>query len=210
MAETAKLVGEKRDTTGTSASRKMRSAGRIPGNLYGLGRECVNFSVAEEALRPLINSDVKVVDLDLDGTTELALFREIQWDTFSRDVQHFDLQRVDPTKRIRVELALELRGTSPGVLGGGVLDLSTRTVEVECLAHNIPDHIYVKISELQIGDAVHVSDLEVPEGAAILDDPATLVVRVNSPVEEEEVEETVEGAAEPELVGRQAETESPE
>ncbi len=194
MSETMKLVGETREKTGTASSLKMRSSGRVPGVLYGLNLDPVPLSVSEEALRPLVSTDTKVVEVELGGKSELALVRELQWDTFSKYVQHFDLQRIDPTKRVTVEIAVELKGTAPGVVDGGILDHSQRTVQIECLAHQIPDHIFVRIGELQIGDALHVSDLEVPPGATYVDDPTTLIVRVNAPQEEEELEEGEEGA----------------
>lgn len=203
MSDNPKLVAELRQQLGSSATRKIRAAGRIPGNLYGLDKDPVPFSVKEEALRPVVYGGAKVVELECDGNSEVALVRDVQWDTFSKFVEHFDLQRVDPTKKMQVEIALELRGTAEGVVDGGVLDQPHRTVNIECLAHQIPDHIYVRIAHLKIGDAIHLSDLPVPPGATFLDDPQTLIVRVNAPLSEEELAEEIEGGApaEPELVG---------
>jgi len=206
MADIVKLVGERRENLGSRASRRLRAEGRIPGSLYGLGKESLSFSVGRDVLTPLIFQGVQVIDVEIDGNTETTQVREVQWDTFGRDVYHFDVQRIDPTKRIAVELSIELRGTSPGVLAGGVLEMAHRMVNVECLAHQIPEHLYLRIHSLQIGDAMHISDLEFPEGVVATDDPETLVLRLNAPVEEEELEE-VEGALEPELLGRRADDE---
>ncbi len=209
MAENTKLTADVREKLGTSATRKLRDGGRVPGSLYGLGKETVALSTSEEALRPLIHAGTKVVDVEVGGETATAIFREVQWDTFSQYVQHFDLQRLDPTKRVEVEIALELKGIPEGVVAGGVLDQQHRTVNIECLIHQIPEHIYVRVADLQIGDALHISDLELPPGAVVLDDPTTLIVRVNAPLSEEELEEELEGvgAAEPELVTREEDEE---
>lgn len=212
MSENTKLTADVREKLGTSATRKLRTTGRVPGSLYGLGKETVALSTTEEALRPLIFGGTKVVDVEVGGETATAIFREVQWDTFSQYVQHFDLQRLDPTKRVAVEIGLEMKGTPEGVIAGGVLDQAHRTVNIECLVHQIPDHIYVRVAEMQIGDALHISDLELPAGAVVLDDPTTLVVRVNAPMSEEEIEEGIAGGGpvEPELVGREPEEEGGE
>lgn len=205
MSNETKLVGESRESLGSRASQKLRSQGRVPGSLYGLGKDPVSFSVESEGLRSLVYGGVQVVGLEIEGESELSIFRDVQWDTFSRDIWHVDLLRIDPTKRLSVELSIELRGTSPGVLAGGVLDQSLRVLSIECLSHQIPEHFFVRINALQIGDAIHVSDLEVPEGATILDDPEALVVRVNAPVDESAEDVGGESPIEPELVGKKPE-----
>lgn len=207
MSDNTKLAVDLREKVGTAATRKLRAKGRIPGSLYGLEKETIALSTTEEALRPLIYGGVQVVDVEVGGESATAIFREVQWDTFSQYVQHFDLQRIDPTKRLAVEVPVELRGTPEGVIGGGVLDQPHRTVNFECLVHQVPDHIVLRVAEMQIGDALHVSDLELPPGATLLDDPTALVVRINAPMSEEEIEEGIAGGGpvEPELVGQEPE-----
>jgi len=209
MSDNPKIVAEPRKTLGTASTNKLRAAGRVPGNLYGLGKEPTAFSVPAEAIRPLIYEGAKVAEITLGDEEAVAVMREVQWDTFSKYVQHIDLQRLDPTKKLQVEITLELKGTPEGVIAGGVLDQQHRSVNIECLAHQVPDHIYVRINDMEIGDAIHLSDLEVPPGATFLDDPTTLIVRVNAPISEEQLEEELEGVGpvEPELV---SESEEPE
>jgi large subunit ribosomal protein L25 len=113
--------------------------------------------------------------------------------------------RVDPNETLTVEVKVELKGTAPGSLSGGVLDHTLRTLTVECLAIQIPDSIVVKISTLEIGQAMHVRDLEVPPNTKILNNPDAVVVRVAQPGAELEVAPSgiaEEGPAQPEIIGR--------
>jgi large subunit ribosomal protein L25 len=209
MAQQQMLVAEKRTKTGTSECRRLRRNGLIPGNLYGHGQDPEMFSVPADALNSLVQSGARILDLQLDGDTEKTMFRELQWDTFGVNVLHFDLLRIDAQERVTVEVSLELKGVSPGVTDGGRLDHHTRFLSLECPAIQIPDSISVRIGSLEIGDAIHVSDLEIPDGFEIHNPPESVVVQVFAPLEEEE--EEVDGAelgpAEPEVIGRKEETE---
>src|SRR5206468_4967888 len=86
------------------------------------------------------------------------------WDHLGKDVLHIDFERVSADERIEVPVRIELKGIAPGVTGGGILDQPLHTVMVECLAISIPDSIRVNINELQLGAAIHVKDLTLPEG----------------------------------------------
>src|SRR6516164_2052582 len=114
------------------------------------------------------------------------------------------LVRVDPNEKLTVEVKVELKGTAPGTLSGGVLDHALRTLTIECLAIEIPDSVLVKISTLEIGQALHVRELEVPPHTRILNNPEAVVVRVAQPVAEIETVAAVvgeEGPAQPEIIG---------
>lgn len=200
MHTEAKLVGEIRKSLGSLTSRRLRRSGRIPGNLYGHKQAPVPFSITAESFAPVVRGAVKVVDIELDGKTDKAIVRELQWDTFGTQVQHIDLVRIDPDERLQIEVPIELRGTAPGLLGGGVLEYGVRALRIECLAHMIPDHIAVKVGELQMNQAIHVKDLECPPGMVFIDDPETVIVRVVHL----QAAELGEGGApvQPEVIGR--------
>jgi large subunit ribosomal protein L25 len=200
-----KLAAEKRTKFGSRECRKLRAGGLIPGNVYGHKEANVPIAVQEDALNPIVHAGHRVVDLDIGGDTFIAMFREVQWDTFGTMVQHVDLVRIDADERVEVEVPIELRGTAPGTMAGGVLDQHLRTVTVDCLAFQIPDSIKVRINMLEIGQGIHVKDLELPENMRILDAPEELVVQVIQPVEQAEPEEGAGGPAEPEVIGRKAE-----
>jgi len=205
MAVTGKLAVKKRSEQGSRDCRRLRDQGLIPGNMYGHKQAAVPLTVASSDLMPLIRGGARVLDVDLDGKTEKVLFREIQWDYLGKLVVHVDLLRVDPNEKLTIEVKVELKGTAPGVVGGGVLDHTLRTLHVECLAIQIPDSIVVKISSLEIGQALHVRDLEVPPNTRFTNNPDAVVVRVAQPGAEIEpaaggVGE--EGPAQPEVIGR--------
>lgn len=202
MAKAARLVLEKRTQLGSAACRRLRAQGVIPGNIYGHGTEPLAVNASEEMLRPIIKSGTHVVDLDLAGETEKAIFREVQWDYLGSKIQHFDLVRVRRDERVRLELPIELKGTAPGALSGsGVLEQPLHTVEIECAADQIPDSIIARIGTLEIGHALHVRELDVPEGVKVVTAPDLVVVHVVH-VTGEVAPAAEAGPAEPELISR--------
>jgi large subunit ribosomal protein L25 len=199
-----KLAAAKRTQRGSTACRRMRREGRIPGVVYGHQQDPISFEVTWESLAPVLKAGTRVVDLDVDGHVEKAMFRDIQWDTFGMAVRHIDLLRIDPNERVEVQVPIVLKGIAAGVLSGGILDHHLHNVTLECLAIQIPDGIPVKIAELQIGQAIHVSELELPANTVVKNEPETVVVQVKQAIETEEpsAEGAEAGPAEPEIVGR--------
>ena len=205
MAVEMKLAVAKRSVKGSTACRRLRRSGKIPGVVYGHQIDPLAIEVAWDSLAPVLKAGARVVDLDVEGDVEKAMFRDIQWDTFGSEVNHIDFLRIDPNDRVEVEVPIVLKGTAPGVLAGGVLDFHLHSVTIECQAIAIPDNIPVKVADLQIEQAIHVRELELPPNTVVKNDPETVVVQVKHIVEV--VEPTAEGAAEPgptepEIVGR--------
>jgi large subunit ribosomal protein L25 len=206
MAENAKLPLGKRTKLGSAECRRLRKQGLIPGNVYGHHQEPLAISVAEDQLGHIIATGARVVDIDIDGAVEKAMFRDVQWDTFGLHIQHFDLLRIDATERVTVDVPIELRGIAPGTLSGGVLEQHQRSLTIECLAFEIPTAIPVRIGALEIGGVIHVSDVEVPGNMKVLNPPDVVVVQIVQPVEMPELVAAGEaGPAEPEVIGRKAE-----
>lgn len=181
MANDLKLPAEARTEMGSTACRRLRRARRIPGNVYGHGEDPQPISVAAEAVMAVIHSGHKVVDLNLGSQAEKALVREIQWDALGDDVMHVDLQRVSEGEQIETEVTVETHGTAPGVLDGGMLEIPLHTIEVKCPALRIPEKFEININELNIGDAVHVRDLEIPDGVTVLNDADEVVLQISEP-----------------------------
>jgi len=205
MAVEMKLAVAKRSVQGSTACRRLRRAGKIPGVVYGHQIDPQAIEVPWESLAPVLKAGTRVVDLDVEGHVEKAMFRDIQWDTFGIEVNHIDLLRIDPNDRVEVEVPIVLKGTAPGVLAGGVLDFHLHSVTLECLAIQIPDNIPVKIADLQMDQAIHVRELELPPNTVVKNDPETVVVQVKPVIEVEEpsAEAAAEpGPTEPEIVGR--------
>src|SRR5580698_125185 len=183
MAVEMKLSVAKRTQLGSTACRRMRREGRIPGVVYGHQQDPISFVVEWEALAPVLKAGTRVVDLDVEGHVEKAMFRDIQWDTFGSEVNHVDFLRIDPNDRVEVEVPIVLKGAAPGTLAGGVLDFHLHSVTIECLAIAIPDNISVKIGDLQIEQAIHVRELELPANSVVKNDPETVVVQVKHIIE---------------------------
>lgn len=201
MSKEAKLVVQLRSEKGSAACRRLRWNGQVPGNIYGHGAAPTSVIIALDALKPVIESGSKVVDVELDGKVDKAVVREIQWDVFGKTIRHFDLLRVDPNERVNVTVPLELKGTSPGVLMGGVLEQPLHAITIDCLAYQIPDTIQVRIANLELGKAIHVSDLILPEGSHAHAAADAIVVHVVQAKVQDEIVPTA-GPVEPEMIGK--------
>lgn len=209
MAEDPKLVAQPRARLGSAECRRLRRDAKVPGNVYGHGETPVTIAVPAEALIPIVLSGHKVVDLELDGSSQKAMFREVQWDTFGSHLIHFDLQRVSADERVITEVAIETHGSSPGVVAGGILELPLHTIRIECPALQIPDRIEVNINHVELGDAIHVRDLKLASDITVLNDPDEIVLHVVQPAAVEDESETGV-VVEPELVKKQPESEPTE
>src|SRR5438105_4298213 len=178
MAESITLVTQARPGRGTRAARKLRKGGLIPAVLYGHKEETIPLALPSEEIQSAVRHGARVVDLQTDGNVQKALIKELQWDHLGKELLHVDFARVAVDERVVITVPLELRGIAPGVSQGGVLDQPLHRLKVECLAISIPESIRVNVNELQLGVAIHVRDLVLPDGAKVLDDPDAIVVQV--------------------------------
>lgn len=200
MSTILKISGKTRSVKGSTACRRLRAEGLVPCNVYGHKQEPASIVLEAEPIWDAIRAGSRVVDLEVDGSAEKALIKDIQWDTFSQHLMHVDFLRVDPDERVEVDIPLVLRGTAPGVLAGGVLEIPHHEITVECLAVEIPESIQVRIGSLGMGGAIHVSDLtDVPAGVKVLTPPETVLVHIVQPQAAPEPAEG-EAGAEPEVV----------
>ncbi|MCA8996296.1 MAG: 50S ribosomal protein L25 [Planctomycetaceae bacterium] len=208
MSTIEKIAGQTRTKFGSTASRRLRAEGRVPAILYGHKEEPQALSLQADEAEEMARTVTRVLDLDLDGNLQKVLVKKVQWDTFSRDIIHVDLMRVDANERIHAQVPVVTRGSSPGVAAGGVLDQHLHSLDVECLAVEMPDHIVVKIGALQMGDVVHVKEItDLPRGVTILTQEDLVVFQVLDPDKvqmagEPEGEEA--SPSEPEIVGEGA------
>lgn len=216
MAEAIALKAERRSNTGKGAARQSRMRGQIPAVMYGPGRAPIALTLAvKEFERALLGHSAgsTVIDLSIDGESVKTLVREIQRHPYKPRVLHIDFMEIHAGQELRVNIPVRLVGSADGVKnGGGVLDQVLREIEVEVLPRNIPDHIDLDVSPLEINQSFHVSDLDVPN-ANVLTDPAKTICTVVPPRVELEVhaevpEEVEEG--EPELIRKQKEDEAEE
>ena len=217
MAEAFVLEVQERTKSGTNASKQLRKKGLVPAVMYGHGEATAALSVPGDALYKAIRHGVRIFDVNHKGTVQKTLLREIQWDPLGHDILHADFYRVRADEKITLDVKVELRGTAPGVTGGGVLVQQIHSLSVECLIINIPESIRVNIGELLLDQAIHVRELTLPEGVVVKNDPEAIIVQISKKVEEV-VAPAVPGAptaegAEPEVIGRvkaEEEEEEPE
>jgi large subunit ribosomal protein L25 len=202
------LKGTRRDDLGKGGARKARAAGQIPGVLYGHGETPIAVAIGarefEVAMRTHKGGN-PIVSLGLEGTDYTALVRDAQIDPLTHGVLHLDFQHISLTETIEVSVQVHLTGLALGVKdGGGILETITREIEVRCLPTSIPGAIDVDVSALNIGDSIHVRDLQL--GALeVLTDPDTTIATVVPPsvVEEKPAEEAAAAtAAEPEVIAK--------
>lgn len=204
MAEILQLEVQARPGVGTSAARKLRREGIVPGNIFGHKQDAQPIQVPADPVRAILAKGAKLVDLQIGGKSEKALVSEVQWDTFGLHLLHVDFMRVDPNERVKIKVPVHLRGTAPGILAGGVLEQPHHEVTVECLAIEVPNEILVKIGHLNIGDFIHVKELtDLPPGVHVVDNPETVLVHIVQKREVVEIAPATEGGpAEPELIGK--------
>jgi len=197
---------EPRDTRGKNACRRMRSAGRVPGNVYGMNLPPFAVSVDPRRIEEVLHTSTgrnTIFQLSLGDQeeTRVAMFRELQRDPVNEHLVHVDFVRIDTEKQLHVTVPVRLIGTPTGVKNeGGLLDFVHRRVEVSCLPWAIPEHLDVDVSELHINQNVAVKELRLEQGVEILDDPETILAVVASPRVEVEAAaaEEAEAAAEAE------------
>ncbi|MFW9604293.1 MAG: 50S ribosomal protein L25/general stress protein Ctc [Trichlorobacter sp.] len=179
----SKLQVEIRIATGKGASRKLRSAGCIPGVVYGRGMEPIAVSVTPKALEAAIAGEGGInnlITLECSGdlNSAVVIVADLQRDALKRLPEHVDFHRVNMHEKVRISVPVTLLGTAAGVKEGGLLDFAHHTLHIECLPTAIPEHIEVDIANLTIGHSIHVSDITFPAGVKCLDHADVPVVGV--------------------------------
>lgn len=211
MTKTVKLKAEKRDERGKGDARRLRRSGLVPAVMYGHGFEPENLRVNEHELALLlgrISAGSTLIDLEVDGgPPRTVLIRDVQKHPWKPSILHIDFFRIKVDEEIRVSVPLHLLGEPEGVKNeGGILQQHRYEIHISCLPTEIPEGFQIDVSELAIGDYLHISDVDVGD-VTVLDEQDTIVCAVIPPtilkleeeVEEEELEEGEE--LEPEVVG---------
>ena len=206
MAQQANLQAASRTATGKGAARSLRRDGKVPGVIYGHGREAEAVTIDKSALNKMlfgISAGTTILDVAVDGRPPVkALIREIQRDSLRpAEIIHLDLYEVRSDEEITLAVPIRLIGIPDGVRNfGGVLDHVLRELEVEVLPSNIPDHVDLDVTALTIGHSLFVRDVKV-ENAKVLNDLDTPICTVVAP-RTEEAPAVVEEVAttEPELI----------
>jgi large subunit ribosomal protein L25 len=216
--ERIRLEVKEREEVGTRISKRLRRQGLIPGVLYGRS-EPHAITIPERDLRRALTSEGglnAILDVVLEGqkTAHPSILKEYQQDPVKGRLIHVDFQEVRLDQTIHATVPVHLVGAedSPGIREGGVLSQVSRDVNVEALPMEIPEHLDLDVSRMQMNDTLRLSDLSAPEGVKLLDDPEeTVLATVSMPALEVEPEpEPVEGELEEGEVAEGEEGEAPE
>lgn len=189
-----KLSYSLREDSGSRKSNRLRKQGKIPAVIYGNGFDTHNIILDEKEILKVLRSlgENAVVNLDIDGEEQTAMIKDIQRKPIGHYVTHIDLQQVDATETMQVEVPVTLVGKEFGI-EGAVLQQQMDTVLVECLAVNIPRDIKVDIEDMEIGDSMTVADLYENENYTILSEQDEVVASIiESTLDYEELEDLEE------------------
>ncbi len=204
------LKARQRTDTGKQVAKALRRDGGLPAVVYGSGESTTPLTLDYREFEGLLRNtrgESVVINLEIEGMeAKKTLLRDIQKDYLRNLLLHADFQQIRMTDRITTEVSLVLMGEPIGVTrDGGVQDQSLRVIEIQCVASEIPEHLEVDISNLDLGETIHVSDLSF-ENVEIVTDGEVAVVSVLMPMAEEPEEEEVDlDQEEPEIIGRSQE-----
>lgn len=195
-----------RKTTGNSPARELRRGGQVPAVLYGPQTESVLLSVNIKELEQILKQgNIGSIILNLviqngEKFTKPAMIKEFQSHPVSGDYLHIDFYEIDMQRKINVMIPIVTKGLSKGVEAGGLLQIIRREIEVLCMPGDIPEAFEIDITDLDVGDSVHVEEIAQGDNVEIASDVNFTVLTIVSPkveeVEEEEEEEALEGEGE--------------
>ena len=196
------LKATKRTTTSSGQINKLRSDGFIPAILYGGEKNNINISLKKIQLKDIINTETfmsKVYDLDIDGSKEKALPRDVSFDPMSDEPIHIDFMRIIKGSKLILEIPVKFINLdkSPGLKKGGVLNTVRRKIELKCPAENIPNEIVIDLNNTEIGTSIKISSVKLPPNVVpTIIDRDFVVATVVAPTVVVEPEKTEEATAE--------------
>jgi large subunit ribosomal protein L25 len=178
------LTATPRPTVGKGSARRTRRQGSIPAVVYGPELDPLPIAVEERAWHAVMKAtggSSAIIDLEVDGLSKKVIVREIQRHPVTSKITHLDFHAVSMTKPLHLEIPIHFVGTARGVkTDGGIMQTTMRELEISCLPTDIPEYVEVDVTDLGIGDSIHVRDLTVPN-AQILSDPQSTVVVISAP-----------------------------
>lgn len=217
MSEEFVLPARVRARTGTGLVRRLRSEGEVPAVLYGAGKENLSIAVNHDLLFHSLDKEEfhsAIITIDTDGTKEQAILRSIQRHPHKIKILHADFQRVDDLKPITMSLPIHFIGEEDCIgvkVDGGMISHLMNEVEVTCLPKDLPENIQLDVTNLHLGESLHLSDITLPEGAQITafshgdeHEHDNAVVAVQAQRVEQEIEEVSEEEVEGLATGEDA------
>ena len=211
MIDMLSLQAEPRERIGSTGAAAVRRKGRIPAIVYGHKQEPVAISFDAHDFLEGLRHGHRLMDVTVNGSAEKMLVKDLQYDHLGRTILHVDLIRVDVTERIKVDVALELKGIPKGTQEGGVLESHMDHLEVECLAVDIPESIVVSVKDLDVGQSIFARDVKLPDGVKLVTGADVMVTTCRVLAEAKTTEQIVaETPVAPEVIREKAPTEEGE
>ena len=217
--ERVALTAQIREKAGKGVARGLRRDKKVPAVLYSHGKSTPISMVSKDVTKVLNTEggEHALINLKLEGAPgageHMALIKDYQVDPLNGALIHLDLMEVAMNEKVKLQVSVHITGSSIGVKEGGIFQYGLRTLEVECLATQIPDNIEVNIANLKINESLHVRDITAPEGVRILTDSDSTVATIQPPISAEKLESMLAAApaaeaGEPEVVGKKKEGEA--
>jgi large subunit ribosomal protein L25 len=217
--ERVALTAQVREKAGKGVARGLRREKRVPAVLYSHGKS-TPISMVSKDVTKILNvegGEHALINLTLEGAKDagerMALIKDYQVDPLNGALVHLDLMEVAMNEKVKIPVAVHITGNAIGVKEGGIFQYGLRTLDIECLANQIPDNIEVNITDLKVNESLHVRDIKAPEGVRILTDGDSTVATIQPPISVEKLESMLSAApaaeaGEPEVVGKKKEGEA--
>ncbi len=207
MSDIITIQASKREQSGKGFARSLRRAEKIPAVVYGHGYEPVSITLDGNVLNKMFKAghedaaEYQIITLQIESDGAQAetrvMIKEIQRHPLEQHIEHIDFFAIKMDEPVFAQVHIRLHGKSEGVKLGGILRHILREIEVKSLPEDVPSHIDLDIEHMQIGDSIHVSDLQVSEKVHILTDPAAAVVNIMAPVADKAPAEAEQAGASP-------------
>ena len=199
------IEAQRREPAGKNANRRIRKSGRIPAVIYGAKRDPLPLLVDPDAITEILHSQSghnTIFAVSVGGAQANVMVKDYQLDPVRGNMIHADFYEIAMDQLLKLTVDVEMVGEAEGVkVGGGIMDVVTRSLEVECLPSDIPESIPVDVTQLKINDYIRVKNLPVDPKVRILSEPEVVIVTIVPPVKEEVVEVAAPVApAEPEVI----------
>jgi len=191
-----RMTAQQRTVLTKGAARQLRRSGRLPAVLYGQQLEMPIHVATKDVEKQLRTGRMELMELEVEGGDHYqVIIAEVQRDSLTGELLHVDFQQVSMDKPIKLKVPVELIGAAQGVKEGGVLIIQETSVELEGLPGVIPPVIELDVSQLNVGDSIHASDLKLPEGVTLLSSPEDLLVSITLPRGVQDTEEATDQVA---------------
>ena len=194
MEKTLVLKAEVREHSGSKYAARLREQGRIPAIVYGHKQEPVAISLDAHSFVEWLHHGHRLMEVQIGRNKQTTIVKDLQYDYLGRDIIHADLMRVDVSETVKVTVPVELKGTAKGTHEGGIVEEHAYHLEIECKVTDIPEVIVVSVKDVDVGDTIHASEIELPAGVKLVSAPSTLLVTcslVAAAKSTEELEEEV-------------------